>query len=38
MLEDFTNQDLAQMLLLGIALGYLLHVFYILYKSIKPDD
>lgn len=38
MLEDFSTNELAQMLLLGVALGYLFHVIYILVKSVKPDD
>ena len=38
MLEDFTTNELAQMLLLGVALGYLFHVIYIMFMSVKPDD
>lgn len=35
---DYSTNELAQMLLLGIAIGYLFHVIYILVRSVKPDE
>lgn len=37
-LTDWTNEELAAFGLLAIAIGYMIHLAWVMIRSVKPDE